>query len=87
METFEVDTEFAEFNPDDLPEKWQVYPLLKRTQLMGNLFFKQNDFLLLKVPSASVNGDFNYVANPFHLAVKDIKLLEKVKFSFDDRLL
>lgn len=87
MATFEVDLEFAEFSPEDLPEKWQVYPFLKQTQLMGNQFAKQNLFPILKVPSAIVNGDFNYIGNPFHPDLKKVKLIDKVSFSFDDRLL
>ncbi|WP_017257857.1 RES family NAD+ phosphorylase [Pedobacter arcticus] len=87
MAIFEFDAEFAEFNPEDLPEKWQVYPFLKRTQTLGNQFFKQNEFPVLKVPSAIVSGDFNYVANPLHPYIKKIKFIEKVSFSFDDRLL
>ena len=87
MATFKLDAEFAEFNPEDLPEKWQTYPFLKRTQTLGNQFFKQNAFPVLKVPSAIVSGDFNYVANPLHPDIKKIKFIEKVNFSFDDRLL
>ncbi len=87
MASFEVDVEFAEFQLKDFPEKWGVYPFLKQTQLMGNQFFKQNKFPLLKVPSAIVSGDFNYVANPFHADIKKIKLIDKVMFSFDDRLM
>jgi RES domain-containing protein len=87
MATFETNVGFTEFNSGDLPDKWQSYPFLKRTQVLGNRFFKENKSLLLKVPSAIVNGDFNYIANPLHPDIKKLKFLEKVTFSFDDRLL
>ncbi|HET8828300.1 MAG TPA: RES family NAD+ phosphorylase [Pelobium sp.] len=87
MARFKVDDNFTEFKSDELPDKWEIYPFLKQTQLMGNQFFKRNESLLLKVPSAIVSGEFNYVANPLHSDIKKIKFLDKVKFSFDDRLM
>ena len=87
MARFEVKADFFEFKTEDLPQKWQSYPFLKRTQILGNQFFRENKSLLLKVPSAIVNGDFNYIANPLHPDIKKLKFLEKVSFSFDDRLL
>lgn len=87
MVKFEIDVEPAIFNLEDLPEKWQVYPFLKSTQLMGNQFLKKKESLLLKIPSAIVNGEFNYIANPLHADINKIKITEKVTFSFDDRLM
>ena len=87
MATFEVNADFTEFNADELPAKWQSIPFTKTTQMMGNQFFKESKSLLLKVPSAIVSGDFNYVVNPLHNSITKVKLVEKVGFSFDDRLL
>ncbi len=87
MTNFTLDSSFVELKAEDLPAKWQSYPFGKQTQMLGNRFFKENTALLLKVPSAIVSGDFNYVANPLHPCIKNIKLIEKVGFSFDDRLL
>ena len=87
MSKFAVDVPFTEFKANDLPAKWQSYPFIKKTQLLGSQFFKENKSLLLKVPSAIVDGDFNYIANPLHPDIKRIEFLEKVSFSFDDRLL
>nr|WP_294894305.1 RES family NAD+ phosphorylase [uncultured Pedobacter sp.] len=86
MATFETSVAFTEFNAEELPDKWQSYPFLKRTQVLGNQFFKENKSMLLKVPSAIVQGDFNYIANPLHPDIKKLKFLDKVSFSFDDRL-
>lgn len=87
MANFELKANFAEFNVEDLPANWFGYPFLKRTQLLGNQFFKDNKFLLLKVPSAIVSGDFNYVVNPLHRDIGKIQFLGKSRFSFDERLL
>ncbi len=87
MATFKVDADFIELKAEVLPVKWRSFPFTKSTQMLGNQFLKENRSLLLKVPSAIVAGDFNYIANPLHPDIKKMKLLEKVDFSFDDRLL
>lgn len=40
----------------------------------------------MKVPSAVVQGDFNYLINPQHPDFKKVKIIKKEKFSFDQRL-
>jgi len=87
MTTFKVEADFIEFKVAELPEKWQSFPFIKSTQILGNQFFKDRKSLLLKVPSAIVAGDFNYIANPAHPNINKIKYSETVSFSFDDRLL
>jgi RES domain-containing protein len=39
--------------------------------------------LVLKVPSAVVPGDFNYLINPKHKNFNKIKIKNKEPFSFD----
>ncbi len=56
------------------------------TRFMGNEFIKQNKALILKVPSAVVNQEFNYLFNPLHKDFKKLKLLAINKFAFDKRL-
>ncbi len=84
---FEVKADFIEVDLKDLAEYWEAYPFPKTLQTIGNQFFNKNEFLLLKVPSAIVPGDFNYIANPKHPDIRKIKQLEKMNFSFDNRLL
>ena len=71
----------------DLPENWKDYPPNITTQQLGNDFLEENKFPLLKVPSAVVQGEFNYLINPFHQDVEKIKIIEQEKFEFDKRLL
>jgi RES domain-containing protein len=40
----------------------------------------------MKVPSAVVQGDFNYLINPFHKDYSRIKIVSTERFSFDNRL-
>lgn len=56
------------------------------TQLMGDEFIKLNKLLLLKVPSAIVDEEHNYLINPEHSDYKKVKFIAVKKFQFDKRL-
>lgn len=42
--------------------------------------------LLMQVPSATVQGEYNYLINPKHKDFKKIKLIKSEQFVFDERL-
>ncbi len=77
---------FKEINHQILPENWNSHPPNNSTQKIGDAFIDSKDFCLLKVPSAVVKGDFNYLVNPFHKDFKKIKISEIVNFPFDERI-
>lgn len=56
------------------------------TQWMGDEFIKSNKLLLLKVPSAVVDEESNYILNPEHSDFKKVKISAIKKFQFDKRL-
>jgi RES domain-containing protein len=70
----------------DLPANWNHNPFVKSTQLKGDEFIRNNEHLVLQVPSASVNGDFNYLINPRHPDFKKVKVKSIDQFVFDTRL-
>jgi len=55
------------------------------TQWMGNEFIRSGKSLLLKIPSAIVDEEHNYIINPSHSDFKKIKASAS-KFQFDKRL-
>lgn len=67
-------------------KKWKHNPPIKFTQSEGDDFVTQNNSLALKVPSAVVEGDFNYLINPGHPEAKKIKIMHTKRFVFDMRL-
>lgn len=75
-----------EIKYDQLPNDWRSFPHPDSTQKIGDQFIKQNKFPVLKVPSAVVPGDFNYLINPAHRDSIKIKIIAHEPFEFDTRL-
>ena len=75
-----------EIDPKQLPSDWNTFPHAHFTQEIGDRFINENEFLVLKVPSAVVQGDFNYLINPHHKDIRFIKIIDTEEFSFDKRL-
>ncbi len=73
-------------NLNTLPKNWNKFPYPVLTQDIGNRFIDENKYLVLRVPSAVIQGDFNYLLNPNHKDFVKIKITKKEKFSFDERL-
>ena len=69
-----------------LDEDWNNHPPNSITQKIGDNFIDSIDECLLKVPSAVVQGDFNYLINPYHSDFKKIKIIEITDFPFDRRI-
>lgn len=69
----------------ELPEMWNRFPHHPKTQAIGDHFIKTNETAVLKVPSAVVQGDFNFLLNPYHKHFKKIKIKAQSPFIFDSR--
>ncbi len=70
-----------------LPVGWNNFPHGPATQKIGDEFIRKSSTCILKVPSAVVKGDFNYLINPAHKDFGKIKLVDHSDFPFDNRLL
>lgn len=73
-------------NPKLLNIDWNVFPCTFETPLLGDDFIKRSEACVLKVPSAVVKGDFNYLINPFHVDFYKIIITEQNDFPFDKRI-
>ncbi|MFN3996678.1 RES family NAD+ phosphorylase [Algoriphagus sp.] len=71
---------------DDLPQGWNSFPHLLDTQKIGDDFVAERKSCVLKVPSAVVPGDFNFLINPHHLDFASISIVGQKEFPFDSRL-
>jgi len=86
--TFEVpDDDIQVLDMTKLPANWQEYPEPARLKTMGDTFLKTRKHLLLKVPSAVVSEEFNYLLNPAHPAITSVKVIDVKPFTFDERLI
>jgi len=75
-----------ELATDTLPEDWKSLPHSHSTQELGDTFISSEKFAVLRVPSAVVQGEFNYLLNPSHRDFKKIKVKLIEPFDFDERL-
>ncbi len=50
----------------DLPREWAAPALHARTQAVGDRWLESEESAVLRVPSAVVPSEVNYVANPSH---------------------
>ncbi len=53
---------------------------------IGDNFLKRQEYFMLKVPSAIVPAEYNYLLNPLHPDMKKVKTIKKEPFDFDSRL-
>lgn len=59
---------------------------IEYTQWMGNEFIKNNQSLILKVPSAIVHQEHNFLINPLHAEIKKVKVIQTELLGLDKRL-
>ena len=75
-----------QISESELPDGWSSIPHIHQTQLLGDIFIKNSENLVMKVPSAVVQGDWNYLINPLHKDISLIKIISAEKYGFDKRL-
>jgi len=76
--------QIVEANPKQLPKQWKDVRYNAPTRSVGDAFIA-SDHLLMRVPSAVVTGEFNYLLNPTHSGIKRVKLGKVKLFTFDLR--
>ena len=59
---------------------------ISKSQCIGDEFIESNQYLVLRVPSAIVPGEFNLLINPFHPECKEVSIEQSEPFVFDWRL-
>lgn len=80
------EVEILELDQMDLPLNWDAKPPTVETQLIGDDFVTQQTAAVLKVPSAIVPEECNYLINPLHPDAQKIKITTSKQLLFDARL-
>lgn len=80
-----------EINPkeiltSDLPSNGRDYPAPSRLAELGTNWATKNESLLLRVPSAVVEYEFNILINPLHPDMKHVSIFQIESYAFDKRL-
>jgi RES domain-containing protein len=86
MMTIDVPENFTELVIKSLPKNWHEYPEQNSTKQIGNGFLQDKKYLLLRVPSAIVPDEYNYLLNPLHPEAASVKIISSQPFHFDPRL-
>lgn len=86
MMIIDAPDDFVQVDIATLPENWHEFPEPMSLKRIGNNFLAENKSLLLKVPSAIVNDEFNYLLNPMHANASAVKIVSSKPFYFDSRL-
>ena len=71
---------------DELPTDWADYQNYDVCQQRGENWLLQQTTPVLRVPSAIVRQEWNYLLNPAHPLFSQIQLLRTESFVFDPRL-
>ena len=72
---------------NNLPENWKSIEAYVELQEIGSKWYHSNESLVLKVPSAIIPQEYNYIINTRHPKfVTHIILQDVVDFAWDNRL-
>lgn len=73
-------------DPKDLPDDWRVSPPPTHVQSIGDAWLASASAAVLRVPSAVVPEEFNYLLNPLHPDFPKIGVGKPKAVTFDTRL-
>ncbi|MGV3588455.1 MAG: RES family NAD+ phosphorylase [Adhaeribacter sp.] len=73
--------------PQELPNGWKLESSYAQTQPIGSAWYKAGETLLLKVPSAVVPAEYNFVLNARHPDFTKVILKSKEPFVYDYRFI
>jgi RES domain-containing protein len=69
-----------------LPAGWNQHPPSPDTQMLGDLWVAEARSVALKVPSAVVEVEYNYLLNPRHERFHEVRVGRPAPFRLDPRL-
>lgn len=83
---FPADLALTSIVAGDMPPRWRRYPAPEALGRMGSRWVEEGTTAVLRVPSAVVPQESNYLLNPRHPDFRRIKIGRPEAFSFDPRL-
>ncbi|MFP4089947.1 MAG: RES family NAD+ phosphorylase [Cyclobacteriaceae bacterium] len=87
MITLEVPANsFIDLERTALPANWKEYSPDSPTARLGDEWLLKGASLLFKVPSVPVPEEFNYLINPLHSQMSEVKILDINPYLLDSRI-
>lgn len=80
------DMVLQEIKETDLMPRWKEFDEMPYTQSLGDQWACEAKSAIIKVPSAIISGDSNFLLNPGHKDYRKIKIIRTEPFEFDDRI-
>ena len=72
---------------DNLPENWRSISAYSKLQQIGSDWYKSRQSLVLKVPSAVISQEYNYLISTKHPDfLEKVSLVRTENYFWDDRL-
>ena len=69
-----------------LPRDWRTYPAPHSSMKLGDLCIRAKSSLALRVPSAIIPSEWNYLLNPAHPDFLKLSIGKPLSFEFDSQL-
>ncbi len=69
-----------------MPANWEQYSNYHLSQDIGDNWLQKVSTAVLKVPSAIITKEYNYLLNPAHIDFKKINIIAIEGFIFDSRI-
>jgi RES domain-containing protein len=83
---FNFDERLLEEVPDKLPPNWRTFPAPPELQQLGDDWIRSNSSAVLRVPSAVLANESNYLLNPLHKIFSKIAVKGPTPLDLDPRL-
>ncbi|MFH1865733.1 MAG: RES family NAD+ phosphorylase [Candidatus Eisenbacteria bacterium] len=71
----------------ELPAEWSRFPSSSKLADLGTAWVSSGKSLLLRVPSAVVDDEFNVIINPAHPEMSEVRIGDVRPYAFDERIL
>jgi RES domain-containing protein len=86
LTTIRIPDDVFEVKIDDLPGNWSQYPAPSSTREFGGRLLHEARHLSFRLPSSVISREFNYIMNPLHPLMKQVKIISVEDFVFDVRI-
>lgn len=86
MTEIEIPDDILELSVHVLPVNWHILPAPNVSKDYGTDLLNQQSHAVIKIPSAVIPEEFNYLVNPGHPLARKCRVIKVNDFTFDTRI-